>query len=419
MVYQASSFHCKRLILNNFLKSRHRESISESGRSMVEMLGVLAIVGLLSIGGIIGFRSAMSTHEANELIYEAQMHTTLLAGESLLTGLQATAPLRQMSYDFTYKKESNISYSLSVSGIGESVCKKVHKIGKPSWAELVLINAGAGCKSENNLIAFYVNTMMNAQTTNEDRVVSCETDADCGECGTCGEQKICVFSDGMCANIYSDKPYCNRGVCQVCDKNYFYIGSGGTEGCRSCTDGPQSVSLGALAIQEAYDYCSICSNRTLMWIGVNNSGKYCAKNCTGPGEFLDVYGNCQTCSSNSFFLGWSSVNYNHSLSSVKALLQQCHNCEGMFYNNKASANYCYSCTYTSPVTYTSETECTTRCPGIRYAAGNNTCTLCPAVGSNEWVNELSPEQKAQCCPAQGTDAWNNLTGTQQEHCTPD
>lgn len=31
----------------------------ESGRSMVEMLGVLAIIGVLSIGGIVGFSTAM------------------------------------------------------------------------------------------------------------------------------------------------------------------------------------------------------------------------------------------------------------------------------------------------------------------------------------------------------------------------
>lgn len=32
---------------------------SQSGRSMVEMLGVLAIIGVLSIGGIAGYSRAM------------------------------------------------------------------------------------------------------------------------------------------------------------------------------------------------------------------------------------------------------------------------------------------------------------------------------------------------------------------------
>ena len=37
----------------------------ESGRSMVEMLGVLAIIGVLSVGGIAGYGLAMRKHRAN------------------------------------------------------------------------------------------------------------------------------------------------------------------------------------------------------------------------------------------------------------------------------------------------------------------------------------------------------------------
>ena len=40
----------------------------ESGRSMVEMLGVLAIMGVLAIGGIIGYRYAVDKYNANEII---------------------------------------------------------------------------------------------------------------------------------------------------------------------------------------------------------------------------------------------------------------------------------------------------------------------------------------------------------------
>jgi len=39
----------------------------ESGRSMVEMLGVLAIIGVLSIGGIAGYTMAMNKFKANEI----------------------------------------------------------------------------------------------------------------------------------------------------------------------------------------------------------------------------------------------------------------------------------------------------------------------------------------------------------------
>ena len=43
---------------------------SELGRSMIEMLGVLAIVGILSIGGISAFQKAMNKHKINQVTEE-------------------------------------------------------------------------------------------------------------------------------------------------------------------------------------------------------------------------------------------------------------------------------------------------------------------------------------------------------------
>ena len=40
----------------------------ESGRSMVEMLGVLAIIGVLSVGGIAGYSLSMRRHRANSVV---------------------------------------------------------------------------------------------------------------------------------------------------------------------------------------------------------------------------------------------------------------------------------------------------------------------------------------------------------------
>ena len=40
----------------------------QSGRSMVEMLGVLAIIGVLSIGGIAGYSKAMAKFRVNKTL---------------------------------------------------------------------------------------------------------------------------------------------------------------------------------------------------------------------------------------------------------------------------------------------------------------------------------------------------------------
>ena len=44
--------------------------IKENGRSMVEMLGVLAIIGVLSAGALSGFNKAMFKHKMNQTIVE-------------------------------------------------------------------------------------------------------------------------------------------------------------------------------------------------------------------------------------------------------------------------------------------------------------------------------------------------------------
>lgn len=45
----------------------------QSGRSMVEMLGVLAIIGVLSIGGISGYSKAMAKYRVNKTLDQISM----------------------------------------------------------------------------------------------------------------------------------------------------------------------------------------------------------------------------------------------------------------------------------------------------------------------------------------------------------
>ena len=82
---------------------------SQFGRSMIEMLGVLAIVGVLSVGGLAGYTKAMRTNKVNNAVdyvtqakleYAARLASgtvaattildcTTLLGESRPTGVSA------------------------------------------------------------------------------------------------------------------------------------------------------------------------------------------------------------------------------------------------------------------------------------------------------------------------------------------
>jgi len=106
----------------------------QSGRSMVEMLGVLAIVAVLSVGGIAGYSKAMAKYRISRTLDEIQM---------LVTGIRSSfagAP------DY-----SNVSNSLVYQAgiIPDSIIiNKTMGISlKNSFGELIIItswNAGEG-----------------------------------------------------------------------------------------------------------------------------------------------------------------------------------------------------------------------------------------------------------------------------------
>lgn len=50
--------------------------INQSGRSMIEMLGVLAIIGVLSVGGIAGYSKAMAKYRTNKVVEQVSMLIT-------------------------------------------------------------------------------------------------------------------------------------------------------------------------------------------------------------------------------------------------------------------------------------------------------------------------------------------------------
>jgi len=58
---------------------------NEKGRSMIEMLGVLAIIGVLSVGGIAGYSKAMAKFRANKTIDQV---SHIVANVRILFGSQ-------------------------------------------------------------------------------------------------------------------------------------------------------------------------------------------------------------------------------------------------------------------------------------------------------------------------------------------
>ena len=64
------------------------EKINQNGRSIPEMLGVLAIVGILSVGGIAGYGRAMMKYKLNKQLTQ---YTAIITGSYQLAQLRDAA----------------------------------------------------------------------------------------------------------------------------------------------------------------------------------------------------------------------------------------------------------------------------------------------------------------------------------------
>ena len=70
----------------------------QTGRSMVEMLGVLAIIGVLSVGGIAGYSKAMAKFKLTKAMDQVSQTVTnirtLYSGQPNYSGLDTTTAIR-------------------------------------------------------------------------------------------------------------------------------------------------------------------------------------------------------------------------------------------------------------------------------------------------------------------------------------
>ena len=82
----------KRKTMNNY---KYKE---QSGRSMIEMLGVLAIIGVLSVGGIAGYSKAMNKFKTNKVADNVSMLVanikTMYAQQNSYNGLDNVSAVK-------------------------------------------------------------------------------------------------------------------------------------------------------------------------------------------------------------------------------------------------------------------------------------------------------------------------------------
>lgn len=226
---------------------------NQFGRTMTEMLGVLAVIGVLSIGAISGYRLSMNKLRANELINEMNTRRVALyqqflkdpenvdmeMGEQTKQGYKISAE--------TDKSEENVFY-MKVETIPLGVCK-----------ELLSRNWKAP-------LSIYVDDVL----------------AKNGETSGCGENDTVKMTFKF--DKYGDSSHEADGdneevtttettTIPSCPENHMEDDLGN---CRSCDE--VGIIFGG--------NCDACPNRVLV-------GYECILPC--PAGFSDGYGNCHSC----------------------------------------------------------------------------------------------------------------------------
>ncbi len=148
-------------------KKKTREN--ESGRSMVEMLGVLAIMGVLAIGGIAGYRYAMDKYNANEILNEVRKRAVTASQQRILgrtidlSEWNNTIQGHPVTAADNYNGDTSF-FALTVSGIEQGVCDLVIKEKIPFAVEEkvgeVVVGEDTTCAEGENAVTFaFKNTL--------------------------------------------------------------------------------------------------------------------------------------------------------------------------------------------------------------------------------------------------------------------
>ncbi|MBR5130090.1 MAG: hypothetical protein IKV03_02565 [Alphaproteobacteria bacterium] len=239
----------------------------ESGRSMVEIIGVLAVTGVLSIGGVAGYNYAINKHRANQVLqdirllyqetkYPNTVQQILQNGTFPDMELDTTSPyeydldfpnLEDFNYDSASEAEPNL-ISVKVSGVSKAACDILLKT-KPLYALMLKVNGETtwNCtQDENELSYIFEITSDNLEYS----ICSVCTGKHCFDDDlNCPEGEYCYndtcskcahgytkLNDDSCYKCCSERTsaYTSKIECDKCSTHYYNVAKGGNDRNGNC-----------------------------------------------------------------------------------------------------------------------------------------------------------------------------------------
>ena len=205
---------------------------NQSGRSMIEMLGVLAIIALLSVIGVAAYQYAVSRHEANSILKQShEIASDVMFRQQMFSDRADGAELIFQGSDKTelmaFRVDSQV-FRVETPALDEDVCLAILRLGRdyPMLLPQTFEEEENCTETEDGFVAnLYFSILGNSRYagnnggSGDDPVVDPVIPDDCDKvCDSAPEATQCipVTSQGSCCPEYT-KTFKTGGECQTSD----------------------------------------------------------------------------------------------------------------------------------------------------------------------------------------------------------
>ena len=237
---------------------------TQFGRSMVEMLGVLAIIGVLSIGGLLGYRRAVNNQQANQILDDVNRFAfVILERSGLPQGDVVPKGDFKESGPYTLEGYQDIEpnqFSITVTNVPKGVCEALLPKAAVEYA-LRVNEHGEGdgplydakhqdlCNGSNDIVLYFGDTSDLCYPADiaagETRCNDCRCDGYCVVDSVTGEDVCCPAGQkavgGVCTAAATGQACTTNANCTAGE---FCLLSSTTEGtCTNIGNDIQRITL--------------------------------------------------------------------------------------------------------------------------------------------------------------------------------
>ncbi len=349
-------------------KGSGRRASGEQGRSMVEMLGTLAIMGVLSVGAVAGYRYAITKYQANETFNELKRRVVIHSQQAMVGATLDQTEMGEyttLGYPIDVYDTGKGSFELFLQDMDKDLCDALIKA---NWTLPIQTRVndllGGSCQDEGNTLTFQFQTTMSGCTSDDECLCGtcvngkCESSCPTGE--VCAKEFEtgaygCHPVEGLVDNTHCDYPNPNGdGTCcdangeNCCPPSKPLVDKNGK--CYSCEDSTRKITV------NTEEMCQKCSNR------IYTSSQWNPNLCNLPcpdGQKMNMDGGCHTCDETGYWLlGWNRDNF------ASILKEQCLTCSNRTVAG-SSVYECIPCEGQQSFKVSAKEACD-RCPGRIY-----------------------------------------------------